>query len=230
MTKFDQSNLQAMKEKLDVELLGVVSIESSTPEELRSRATSLLPEVRSVIVVGKELYKEIIALLRPSKKAGAAEYGELLGPHADYLTGRLNKAIYDLASLFKKHGYRCLPLPAAGCPTDLRFLSAIFSYKHAGELAGLGTIGKHSLLITPEYGPRVRLACLLTEAPLEGSPRKSKNHCIQCDACIRACPANALNEPRHDEPYSLNKFACHAYRQSGFVCSLCLRICDEALG
>ena len=55
MTKFDQSNLQAMKEKLDVELLGVVSIESSTPEELRSRATSLLPEVRSVIVVGKEL-------------------------------------------------------------------------------------------------------------------------------------------------------------------------------
>ena len=230
MKRFDRSFLQDMKERLDVELLGVVSIEESTPEELKGRAASLLPGVKSVVVVGKEIYKEIVSLLKPSKEAGAAEYGELLGPHAEYLTGRLNRAIYDLAALFKKEGYRCLPFPAAGCPMDQRFLTAIFSYKHAGELAGLGTIGKHSLLITPEYGPRVRLACLLTEAPLEGTSRKSENHCIHCDACIRACPANALNQPRRDEPYSMNRFACHAYRQMGIACSLCMKICDEALG
>jgi epoxyqueuosine reductase len=230
MTKYEQSFLQDMKGKLDVELLGVVSMEASTPEELKSRATSLLPGVKSVVVVGKEVYKEIVSLLKPSKEAGAAEYGELLGPHAEYLTGRLNKAIYDLAALFKKEGYRSLPLPAAGCPLDQRFLTAIFSYKHAGELAGLGTIGKHSLLITPEYGPRVRLACLLTEAPLEGSLRKSKDYCIHCDACIRECPANALYKPQQNEPYSMNKFACHTYRQMGIACSICMRACDEALG
>jgi epoxyqueuosine reductase len=230
MRKFDQSFLSDMKRKLDVELLGVASIEPSTPEELRSKATSLLPTAKSVVVVGKEIYEEIVSLLKPSKEAGAAEYGELLGPHADYLSGRLNKAIYDLATLFKKEGYRSLPLPAAGCPIDQRFLTAIFSYKHAGELAGLGTIGKHSLLITPEYGPRVRLACLLTEAPLEGSPRKTKEYCIRCDACIRTCPANALNKPEHEEPYSMNKFACQAYRQMGMACSLCIKVCAEALG
>ncbi len=91
MTKFDQSFVQNMKEKLGVELLGVVSIEASTPAELKRRAAPLLPGVRSVVVVGKEIYKEIISLLKPSKEAGAAEYGELLGPHGDYLTGRLNK-------------------------------------------------------------------------------------------------------------------------------------------
>ncbi len=230
MTKFDQLFLQEMKGKLDVELLGVVSIEASVPNELRSTATSLLPGVKSVVVLGKEIYKEIVSLLKPSKEAGAAEYGELLAPHAEYLTGRLNKAIYDLAALFKKERYRSLPLPAAGCPTDMRFLSAIFSYKHAAELAGLGAIGKHSLLITPEYGPRVRLACLLTEAPIECSQTKPKNHCIHCDACIRACPANALNKPPHDQPYSMNKFACQAYRQMGFACSICMKVCDEAVG
>jgi epoxyqueuosine reductase len=230
MKKFDQSFMQEMKERLDVELLGVVSMGASTPEQLKNRATSLLPGVQSVVIVGKEVYKEIVSLLRPSKEAGAAEYGELLGPHADYLTGRLNRAIYDLATLFKKEGYRCLPLPAAGCPTDQRFLTAIFSYKHAAELAGLGTIGKHSLLITPEWGPRVRLACLLTEAPLEGSSGKTNNHCIDCDACIRACPANALNKPQSGEPYAINKFACQAYRQMGIACAMCLKACDEALG
>jgi epoxyqueuosine reductase len=230
MIKFDRSFLQKMKEKLDVELLGVASLEGSVPAELKDKATALLPGVKSAVVVGKEIYREIIALLKPSKEAGATECGELLGPHAEYLTGRLNRAIYDLAALFKKEGYRSLPLPAAGCPTDMRFLNAIFSYKHAGVFAGLGTIGRHSLLITPEYGPRVRLACLLTEAPLGGSSTKLKDRCIDCDACIRGCPANALNKPQHGEPYSINKFACQAYRQMGFACSICMKVCDEALG
>ena len=230
MIKFDQSFLQKMKEKLDVELLGVASLEGSVPAELKDKATSLLPGARSAVVVGKEIYREIISLLKPSKEAGAAECGELLGPHAEYLTGRLNRAIYDLAALFKKEGYRSLPLPSAGCPTDMRFLSAIFSYKHAAVFAGLGTLGRHSLLITPEYGPRVRLACLLTEAQIEGSSTKPKDRCIDCDACIRACPANALNRPQHGEPYSINKFACQAYRQMGFACSICMKVCDEALG
>ena len=230
MIKFDQSFLQDMKEKLDVELLGVASVAGSAPAQLKDKATALLPGVRSAVVVGKEIYREIISLLKPSKEAGAAECGELLGPHAEYLTGRLNRAIYDLAALFKREGYRSLPLPAAGCPTDMRFLNAIFSYKHAGVSAGLGTIGRHSLLITPQYGPRVRLACLLTEAPLESSSTKPKNRCIDCDACIQACPANALDKPQNDEPYSINKFACQAYRQMGFPCSICMKACDEALG
>lgn len=230
MRTFGHDLFQEMKSKLGIELMGVASIETLSTKEMKDRATSLLPGVKSVIVVGKEIFKEVVALLEPSKRAVEGERGALLGPHSDYLNGRLNKAVYDFADLFRKEGYRSLPLPAAGCPTDQRSLAAIFSYKHGAELSGLGTIGRHSMLITPQYGSRVRLACLLTEISLEASPVVRKNYCVDCDACIRACPARAIGVPGQGEAYSMNKFACQAYRQAGFTCGFCMKVCDKALG
>ncbi|OGP53928.1 MAG: hypothetical protein A2162_03895 [Deltaproteobacteria bacterium RBG_13_52_11b] len=229
MARLDQHFVQEMKSKLDGELLGVVSIGESTPKELKDPAIRLLPGVKSVVVVGKEIDKEVVALLTPSKGAGEAEAGELIVPHGDYLNGQMNKAIYGLASLFRKDGYRSLPLPAKGCPTDQRTLTAVFSYKHAAQLAGLGMIGRHSLLVTQEYGPRVRLACLLTEAPLKASPSTKRKLCKKCDACIQVCPAQALHVPKQGEAYSINKFACRAYRQTGVTCSVCMKACDAVL-
>ncbi len=229
MKRIDANFLQEMKKKLDVDLLGVVSMESSNVQELKKQAAALLPQVQSVIVFGKEVFKEVIALLKPSKGVGEAEQGELLKPHSDYLNGRLTRATYDLTALFRKEGYGSLPMPAAGCPTDQRFLKAVLSYKHAAQLAGLGTIGRHSLLITPEFGPRVRLSCLLTEVPSEAPSPPEKNYCRACDACLRACPSQALQAPAPGEAYSMNKFACRTYRQAGLTCSVCIKACDEAL-
>ncbi len=221
--------MDGMKSKLDVELLGVTSVGRAAPKKLRATAASLLPGAKSVVVFAKEIYKEVVALVQPSKGAGEVERGELLGVHTDYLNGRLNRAVHELANLFRQEGYRSVPLPAMG-PMDQRFLTALFSYKHAAELAGLGKIGRHSLLITPEFGPRVRLACLLTEAPLEASPLADKDYCTSCDACIRECPAQALQVPARGEAYAINKFACRTYRQVGLNCGVCMRICDEQLG
>lgn len=229
MGKFDQDFLQEMKKKLDVNLIGIASVEGS--KELKDRATLFLPTVKSVVVLGKEAYKELVGLLKPSKGAGEAETGEVFAVHADYINSRLNRAVHELADLFRKEGYRSVPLPPAiGFITDQRFLTALFSYKHAAELAGLGTIGRNSLLISSEFGPRVRLACLLTAAVLEPSPRMQKDVCVNCDACIRECPAQALQVPGTGQAYSINKFACRAYRQAGLVCSVCLKVCDEITG
>jgi epoxyqueuosine reductase len=229
MKKFDKGFVEEMKSKLDIDLVGVVSVEISPSEELRRRAIALLPGVKSVMVFGKEIYGEVLSLLKPSRGVGEPEDGALLGPHNDYLSGRLSSALYSFAKIFRKEGYRSLPLPPAGCPMDQRFLTSVFSYKHAGELAGLGTIGKHSLLITPQYGPRVRLACLLTEASLESLPPGNKNRCVNCNVCIEECPAQALSIPQKGEAYSLNKFACMTYRQPGLTCGICMKVCGEAL-
>lgn len=229
MRKFDQHFIQEMKSKLGVELIGVASIETSASKELKDRATSFLPGVKSVIVVGKEIYKEVLTLSEPFKEVGGTGRGELLGPHCDYLNGRLTRAVYDLSDLFRKEGYRSLPL-ATGSPVDQRTLSALFSYKHAAQLAGLGTIGRHSLLITPQYGPRVRLACLLTEAALEPSALKKRDYCVDCDLCIRECPVKALEIPGRGEAYTINKFTCRTHRQAGHTCSVCMKVCDEVVG
>jgi epoxyqueuosine reductase len=229
MKQYERNFLQGMKKKLQVDLIGVASVDKSP--ELKERAATFLPSAKSVVVFAKESYKAVVALLGPSKEAGEAEPGEVLSAHAAYIYGRLNRAVHDVAALFSEDGYQSIPLCAApNFITDQRFVRALFSYKHAAVLAGLGTMGRNSLLITPEFGPRVRLACLLTEVPLEETPPIQKDLCVSCNACISVCPAQAIQEPGPGQAYAINRFACRAYRQAGLVCSVCLKVCDEATG
>ncbi|MGD9332215.1 MAG: hypothetical protein PVJ53_12945 [Desulfobacterales bacterium] len=66
--------------------------------------------------------------------------------------------------------------------------------KDAAVLAGLGVLGKNNLLITPQYGPRVRLRALLLEAPLQSTgPLDGFAPCEGCDGpCVQACPRQAF--------------------------------------
>lgn len=228
MIKFDRKNVQEMKRKFDLDLLGVAPINNDSPEEVRSSAAYLLPSARAVIVFGKEVYKELVDFIKPSKEVGEAEHASLLKPHYNYLNSRMTKAIYDLSGMLRKKNYSTLPLPPADCPTDQRTLIAIFPYKHAAVAAGLGTIGQNGLLITKEFGPRVRLACLLTDAPLEPTPMTKENFCKGCHSCIKACPAQALQPPKNGEIYSINKFACRTFRQTGMTCGICIKVCMQA--
>ena len=174
-----------------------------------------------------EIYPEILDLASPERVMGAASTSDLLARNADFLSGRLTKAAYDIAKVAHRSGLKSLPLPAAGCPLDTRFLEAVFSYKHAGQAAGLGKIGWHSLLITPDFGPRVRLSCCLTEATLEPTSIKMTVECDSCGICLDNCPAGALTKPQDGELYAINKFACSSFRNASGSCSECMRLCPE---
>ncbi len=228
MEMFDRGFLDEIKERFEIDLAGVTTIESAGSSELEQRVSPLLPTARSVVVFAKEIYREVVDLLRPSSEAGEAHGGDLLPAHSEYLNGRLNRGVHELAAYLRRRGYRSLPLPAVA-PTDPRFQEGLLSYKHVAELAGMGTIGWHSLLITGEFGPRVRLACLITEALLEPSPRAFENFCQGCGACVTSCPAKAFEVPGDGMAYAMNKFSCRAYRQAGLTCSVCMKVCDEVL-
>jgi hypothetical protein len=64
MKRFDHKFLEDMKGKLDVELIGVASVETSNSRELNERASALLPGAKSVVVLGKETFKEVVAHLK----------------------------------------------------------------------------------------------------------------------------------------------------------------------
>jgi len=65
--------------------------------------------------------------------------------------------------------------------------------KDAAVLAGLGTIGMNNLLITPEFGPRVRLRALLLDAELMPAGPIDFAPCAGCDMpCRSACPQEAF--------------------------------------
>jgi len=228
MDVFDRSFLDEMKERLDIDLAAAAAVDTTGSPELKRRVSPLMPTARSVVVLAKEIYQEVVDLLRPSSEAGQAHGGDLLPMHSEYLNGRLNRGVHELAAYFRQRGYRSLPLPAIA-PTDQRFLEGLLSYKHVAELAGMGRIGWHSMLITGQFGPRVRLACVVTEAPIEPSPSSPEGSCTACGACIESCPAKALEVPGIGTAYSMNKFSCRTYRQAGLTCSVCMKVCDEAL-
>ncbi len=62
----------------------------------------------------------------------------------------------------------------------------------AATRAGLGWIGKTDLFVSEQFGPRLRLATVLTDRPLGpvGTPVE-KSRCGNCTLCVDACPAGA---------------------------------------
>jgi len=219
------SMLQDLISGLDVDAVGIARLAEWKGTKLEETALRLLPQARSVVVLAMEIYPEILDLVSPGRMMGAASTNDLLDRNADFLSGQLTEAAYDVARASRSIGLKALPLPAGGCPLDTRFLEAVFSYKHAGQAAGLGKIGWHSLLITPDFGSRVRLSCCLTEAPLEPTKTNLTVECDSCGICLEGCPAGALAEPQAGEQYAVNKFACSSFRSASGGCSECMRLC-----
>ena len=211
--------------KVDADLVGIFALQDYKGTKLEEMTLHLLPEAHSVVVLAMEVYPEILNHSRPERTTGGVSLSDLLDRHMDFINSRLTKVAYDVAKVSRRNGLKSLPLSATGCPTDARFLQAVFSYKHAAQAAGLGYIGRSSLLITPDFGPRVRLACCLTESILEPKKVATDNPCSGCNVCINNCPAHALESSQAEEPYAINKFACSSFRNASGGCSECMRLC-----
>lgn len=84
-------------------------------------------------------------------------------------------------------------------------LSLRIPLKTSAVKCGIGSQGKNTLLITPKYGPRIRLIAVLTTATLSIDEEFKENLCGNCEKCIRACPTKAL------EPYKIKISRCLVY-------------------
>jgi epoxyqueuosine reductase QueG len=214
--------------KLGVDLVGVVRIDEIKGTKLAKDALRLLPAARSIVVMGMEVYAEFLDLTKPKRVMGTANLNEMYRRHTDSLGGRLGGAAYDIAQASHRAGLKALPLPGHGPAVDGRFLEAVISYKDAGAAAGLGSIGMNSLLVTPQYGPRVQLALCLTEASLASTAGKNQENCQFCNVCVFKCPAKALARPKKGETHAINRYACRTYVEAAGGCSECMRVCPVA--
>jgi len=214
-----------------VNYFGVANLAKVT-DFVREQADGLLPELALAISIGFDLPDPIVDMLpHREKKAVQVSYRT----HAyDIVNKRLDLVASEIASMIRTNGFKAFPVASSERVDDKR-ICAIFSHKLAANLSGLGWIGKSCLLITPEHGPRVRWASILTDAPLQATGEPLANQCGDCMECVDICPVKAFtgrlfsaDEPR-DFRYKAEK--CDAYFRAMQakgelkVCGMCIYIC-----
>jgi epoxyqueuosine reductase len=138
----------------------------------------------------------------------------------------------------KARGYRALAIPPDSDRKNGTFISklySLFTHKMAATSAGLGWIGKNGLLISPDFGPRLSLVTVLTDAPIEPDGPMEKSLCGDCSLCVQYCPSQAITgaEWSRSAPYVelVRLDACRSHKKAKRLtegkpnCGLCINIC-----
>ncbi len=140
--------------------------------------------------------------------------------------------------LLKSRGHRTLAIPPDSDRKKGTFISklySLFNHKMAATSAGLGWIGKNGLLISPEYGPRLSLATVLTDAPVGPDEPMEFSLCGDCTLCVVYCPSRAItgSEWSRATPFVelVRLDACRSHKAGKRAtdrkpnCGLCINIC-----
>lgn len=106
------------------------------------------------------------------------------------------------------------------------------------QSAGLGEIGRHGLLLTPEFGGRQRIGVVTTDLELipdTPEPMHLEAFCDHCGRCIRTCPGKAIPTEKKDINgvirYQTDQEACYTrWRSLGTDCGICLSSCPISQG
>lgn len=141
-------------------------------------------------------------------------------------------------SILKSAGYRYLCIPPDSDRINNTFVSRLYpliSHKSAATSAGIGWVGKNGLLISPEYGPRLSLATVLTDAPLDAGMPIEFSMCGECNLCNEFCPSGAITGrewSRVDPNVELiSADRCRPHKKKSRAlngkpnCGLCVNIC-----
>lgn len=238
--RFGGAWLDDIRVEIGADLIGVLEVREDSYPDFVSGVKTLLPTAKAAVMLGMEYDSETLNLLNfPQKFEGKAKAGVLLEPHVLQLNREIDNAVAMMVKRLKREGYRSLSLPSRGMPllrpkdfkTASSYVKSPISYTHVAEAAGMGTIGTHSLLITPEFGTRVRLAGLLTEAPIRGTKRIDPiDDCTHCLDCVKICPVGAIQLPPNNRRYAIAGDRCKFYRERIDNCGMCQKICSYATG
>ncbi|GEM_PF-1028872 len=195
----------------------------SYPEDGRAKIAELMPDARTVAVLGHHVEASLEWVWYPSKsERGGITCGADLHAKA---------AIENISKVLESNGCRTLVLPYPK--------SCGISFKRLAAGTDMGEMGYSFLFLHREWGPWVHLRVLLTDADItETRALEAADICLHCESCIEACPGQCLSIGHHD------RAACRRCQQAEsdrlgirgtyiYECEVCARACpvgDQPLG
>lgn len=212
---------------LGADLCGIASADRFSEAPPGHHPTNVLPGCRSVIVVASRFPTDQLDVV-----------GDAYTIARDNMREKMNQMAVRLAAWLKSRGLESQEVLAAGhitVGTDGRIRDEL-SLKHAGMLAGLGAIGRNSLLINNQYGNMIWLSAVLTTTALTYDPPTDYAPCRpNCRRCADVCEVKAF------EDRIVQQRVCysHAFRKTSgrqdgrdeiIVCNSCRIACPHAFG
>ena len=151
----------------------------------RGDPAALWPEARSVIMLAESYTPEVDprAVLERSERGAISVYAQ-------------NRDYHDLVKKRLKRLARWLIEAAGGAEVKVFVDTAPVPEKPLGQAAGLGWQGKHTNLLSRDWGNWAFLGSIFTtlELPVDAS---EVDHCGSCRACLDVCPTDAFPAPYH---------------------------------
>jgi len=207
------------------DLCGIASVERFEAAPKGFHPCDVLPSCKSVVVFAQKFLK------------GTLQCKSTI-PYTivrNILSDKMDKMAVQICTELENHGVTAIPTGTNG-PTEFDVPTGryrnIISAKHSAVQAGLGRIGKNTLLITPKYGNMVWLSVILVDIELEADNVLEGDPCPDnCSLCSDICPAKAVGNAE------LKQTDCWNYAFGGenggefkIRCYKCRTICPHCLG
>jgi len=222
-----------MKEKikelfinLGAEICGVANIDRFIDAPKGFHPADIYIDCKSVIVFAKSLPRGI-AKVNP----------RIIYNHFNSVSAMELDRIAYIASIEieKQYNVVAIPIPCDGpydCWDEEKMEGrGTISMKHAGALAGIGTLGNNTLLINNNYGNMLNIGVVLTNLNLPSDPLAEKLCIDGCNLCKDSCPVNAIGEMGVNQ--KLCRKCAYGSNERGFDvvnCNKCRTVCPMAFG
>ena len=213
MNKITSGVVKRWVKDVGADIVGIASVDRFEGAPPGHGPRDFVPEAESVIVAGIRIPDPIVDYDRyhlqfqdlPPQVAVRTSINNIYMVMGHYTIDlMLNSLAIRIANKLEvEGGYKSFTPPNTSNVgfghTVTGFAGGIFSQRHAATRAGLGEFGFNNIVLTPEFGPRVRFVSIITEAELEPDPLITEKICLRekCGGrdgpiCLRRCVAGAI--------------------------------------
>jgi epoxyqueuosine reductase QueG len=199
--------------------------------ELKENSLKEFPELKYAVSIAVKLSDTVLNTITDKPTV-------MYFHHYRTVNTKLDLLALKLVTFIENSKYLAMPVAASQSLGGYNKYQGLFPHKTAAVLSGIGFIGKSGLLITEQYGSKIRLVTVLTNMPLKSPETLILNGCGDCQICSKACPSGAIcgNNYKYDgdRDYIMSAEKCSVYMKEKFqtigrgsVCGICIKVCPK---